>query len=84
MEQYASFEKQFNDYQILLAKFNDYQSTLSGLNSDKLLLQAYQLGEISFMEYYIELQFYRQAYDAMLEMENQLYQLQADLQKHKL
>jgi cobalt-zinc-cadmium efflux system outer membrane protein len=84
MEQYASFEKQFNDYQILLATFNDYQSTLSGLNSDGLLLQAYQLGEISFMEYYIELQFYRQAYDAMLEMENQLYQLQADLQKHRL
>lgn len=84
MEQYASFEKQFNDYQILLAKFNDYQTTLSGLNSDELLLQAYQLGEISFMEYYIELQFYRQAYDTMLDMENQLYQLQADLQKHQL
>lgn len=84
MDQYASFEKQYNNYQILLAKFNDYQTTLSGLNSDELLLQAYQLGEISFMEYYIELQFYRQAYDAMLEMEKQLYQLQAELLKHQL
>lgn len=84
MEQYTLFEKQFNDYQILLAKFNDYQTTLGGLNSDELLLQAYQLGEISFMEYYIELQFYRQAYDAMLQMENQLYQLQAALLKHQL
>jgi cobalt-zinc-cadmium efflux system outer membrane protein len=84
MDQYASFEKQYNNYQILLAKFNDYQTTLSGLNSDELLLQAYQLGEISFMEYYIELQFYRQAYDAMLEMEKQLYQLQAELLKHRL
>lgn len=84
MLEYTSFEKQFNDYQLLLAKFNDYQTTLSGLNSDELLLQAYQLGEISFMEYYIELQFYRQAYDDMLEMENQLYQLQADLLKHQL
>lgn len=84
MEHYALFERKFNDYQILLTRFNDYQATLSGLNSDKLLLQAYQLGEISFMDYYIELQFYRQAYDAMLEMENQLYKLQADLLQHQL
>jgi hypothetical protein len=84
LEQYTSFEKQFNDYQFLQAKLNEYQSTLGGLNSDELLLQAFQVGEISFMEYYTELQFYRQAYDAMLTMENQLYQLQADLQKHQL
>ncbi|MFT7035428.1 MAG: cobalt-zinc-cadmium efflux system outer membrane protein [Cyclobacteriaceae bacterium] len=84
MQAYGSFEKQFNDYQILLSKFNDYQSTLVGLNSDQLLLQAYQLGEISFMEYYIELQFYSKAYDVMLEIENQLYQLHADLLKHQL
>ena len=81
---YASFEKQFNDYKILLSKFEEYQSTLEGLNSDELLLQAYQLGEIAFMEYYMELQFYRQAYDEMLDMENQLYQLRAQILKHQL
>lgn len=80
----ASFEKQYNDYELMLSKFQEYQSTLSGLNSDELLLQAYQLGELSFLEYYMELQFYRQAYDAMLEMQYQLYLSQNQLLKHQL
>jgi outer membrane protein TolC len=84
MQEYTTFDKQYNDYQILLEKFKEYQITLLGLNSDELLLQAYQLGQISFMEYYLELQFYRQAYDAMLQMENQLHQLKADILKYQL
>jgi cobalt-zinc-cadmium efflux system outer membrane protein len=84
MQASASFEKQYNDYQIMLTKFQEYQSTLSGLNSDTLLLQAYQAGEISFMEYYTELQFYRQAFDAMLDMQYQLYLSQTALLKYQL
>lgn len=81
---YVDFQKQYNDYQIMLSKFEEYQSTLSGLNSDGLLLEAYELGEISFLAYYMELQFYRQAFDSMLEMEKQLNQLKADILKHQL
>ncbi len=84
MRAYASFEKEYNDFSIMLAKFQEYQSTLSGLNSDGLLLQAYQLGEISFLEYYMELQFYRHAYDAMLDMQFQLHLSQTKLLKHQL
>ena len=84
MKAHASFEKQYNEHQVMLARFQEYQSTLSGLNSDELLLRAYQLGEISFLEYYMELQFYRQAYDAMLEIQHRLYQSQAELLKHQL
>ncbi|MDH5474946.1 MAG: TolC family protein [Cyclobacteriaceae bacterium] len=81
---YIDFQKQYNDYLILLSKFQEYERTLNGINSDILLLEAYELGEISFMTYYIELQFYRQAYDSMLEMEKQLIQLKADILKHQL
>jgi outer membrane protein TolC len=84
LEAYTSFEKQYNDYEIMLAKFREYEATLSGLNSNELLLQAYQLGELSFLEYYLELQFYRQAYDAMLNMQYQLYISQNQLLKHQL
>ena len=84
LQVYAAFRKQYNAYQILLRKFLEYQDTLGNLSSDALLLTAYELGEISFMDYYIELQFYRQAYDAMLEMENQLHQLNAEILKHQL
>ncbi|MDN5215085.1 TolC family protein [Fulvivirgaceae bacterium BMA12] len=84
MQAYASFEKEYENYQIMLARFQQYQSTLSDLNSDELLLQAYQLGEMSFLEYYMELQFYRQAHDAMLNMQYQLYLSQTALLKHQL
>ncbi|MEP2772574.1 MAG: TolC family protein [Fulvivirga sp.] len=84
LQAYASFEKQYNDCKIMLAKFREYEATLTGLNSDELLFQAYQLGELSFVEYYMELQFYRQAYDAMLNMQYQLYISQNQLLKHQL
>lgn len=84
MMAYAEFEKRYNEYRVLHSKFQEYRSTLDGLNSDSLLLEAYNLGQISFMNYYVELQFYRQAFDAMLDMEKQLNQRQAELLKHQL
>ena len=84
LQAYTYFEKQFNDYELMLSKFQEYETTLSKLNSEELLLQAYGLGQLSFLEYYMELQFYRQAYDAMLEMQYQLYISQNQLLKHQL
>ncbi|MEQ9219918.1 MAG: TolC family protein [Cyclobacteriaceae bacterium] len=84
LQVYSAFAKQHSDYEIMLLKFQEYEATLSGMNSDELLLQAYQLGELSFLEYYMELQFYRQAYDTMLSMQYQLYISQNQLLKHQL
>lgn len=84
LQAYSALEKQYNDYEIMLAKFQEYEATLSGLNSDDLLLYAYQLGELSFLEYYMELKFYRHAYDTMLDMQYQLYVSQTQLLKHQL
>lgn len=81
---FVDFQKQYNEYQMLQHKFQEYQITLSGLNSDALLQEAYALGELSFIVYYMELNFYRQAYDAMLEMEKQLNQRKAEILKHQL
>jgi len=84
VEVYSTFVQQFNHYEILLDKFNAYQSTLSGIDSEALLLIAYQSGEISFVEYFMEQQFYRNAYDKMLQMESKLLKLKTDLLKHQL
>ncbi|MDC6354887.1 MULTISPECIES: TolC family protein [Robiginitalea] len=78
------FEKQVNEYQMMLSRYREYQTTLSGMDSESLLMEAYQLGEISFMDYYRELQFYRDAYDSMIKMEYELFRQQAELLKHKL
>ena len=81
---YAQFQETINRYELMLEKYNEYQTTLSDLDSEQLLFKAYTLGEYSFMDYYVELQFYRNASDKMLQMEKELQLLQAQLLKHQL
>ena len=81
---YAEFQETYNRYELLLEKYNEYQTTMGNLDSGQLLFKAYQLGEYSFMDYYLELQFYRNASDKMLQMEKELQLLQAQLLKHQL
>lgn len=80
----GKFDRDYRNYSFLLVKFADYQLTLTGLNSEELLLQAYRLGELSFLQYFQEIQFYRQAFDTYLEMQHQLYQSHTSLLKHQL
>ncbi|MCF8302566.1 MAG: TolC family protein [Bacteroidales bacterium] len=81
---FARYQKKYNEYRMLREKYQKYRSTLSGLQSDTLLLEAYRLGDITFIEYHMELKFYRQAYDAMLEVKNQLNKRKAELRRHQL
>jgi len=81
---YAQFQETYTRYELMLEKFNEYQTTMGNLDSEQLLFKAYQLGEYSFMDYYLELQFYRTAKDKMLQMEKELQLLQAQLLKHQL
>ena len=81
---YTQFQETFNRYELKLEKYYEYQTTMGNLNSEQLLFKAYMLGEYSFMDYYIELQFYRNASDKMHQMEKELQLLQAQLLKHQL
>ncbi|MEB2786839.1 TolC family protein [Algoriphagus persicinus] len=83
-EMRTAFLGEYEVYQAMLNKYQEYQSTLQSLGSEALLLQAFELGELSFMQYYLELQFYQQAIDSMLDMEKQLNQTKAELLKHQL
>ncbi|GMQ28078.1 TolC family protein [Algoriphagus confluentis] len=78
------FDREFRNYLLLTTKFTEYQGTLTALDSEELLLQAYRLGELSFLQYFQEIQFYRQAFDTFLEMQHQLYQSHTSLLKHQL
>ena len=81
---YAQFQETYNRYELMLEKYNEYQTTMGNLDSQQLLFKAYQLGEYSFMDYYLELQFYRTASDKILQMEKELQLLQTQLLKHQL
>ncbi len=81
---YTQFQETYNRYELMLEKYNEYRTTMENLNSEDLLFKAYMLGEYSFMDYYVELQFYRNALDKMLQMEKELELLKAQLLKHQL
>ena len=81
---YAGYQEQYNRYRLLLKKYREYQTTMESLDSESLLLKAFTLGELSFMDYYIELRFYRDALDRMLQIEKELHRLKAELLKHRL
>ncbi|MGB6150561.1 MAG: TolC family protein [Pricia sp.] len=81
---YARYQEQYNQYRLLLKKYREYQTTMETLDSESLLLKAFTLGELSFMDYYMELRFYRDALDRMLQIEKKLFQLRAELLKHQL
>ncbi|MEO9892052.1 TolC family protein [Aurantibacter sp.] len=81
---YAELQQEYNQYQLLFDKYTEYQNTIETLNSENLLFKAYNLGEYSFLEYYMEVQFYRDATDKMLQMEKELQLLQAQLLIHQL
>lgn len=83
-ELYTAFLEKFQRYQLLNEKYLEYEETFQDLNSEELLFKAYELGEFSFLDYYREVEFYRRAYNKMLEMEKELLQLKAELLKHQL
>ncbi len=76
--------EQYQRYQLLLSGLEEYRSTLAELGTERFLKEAYDLGQLSFIDYYNEAQFYWQAYDDMLLMEMELHQLQSELTKHQL
>ncbi|PHR10474.1 MAG: transporter [Aequorivita sp.] len=81
---YAQFQELYNRYELMRKKYSEYLTTMGNLNSEQLLFKAYMLGEYSYMDYYVELQFYRNALDRMLQMEKEIQMLQAQLSKHQL
>lgn len=80
----SEYTSRINHFQLLLDKFREYQQAMDGLNSEVLLEKSYELGEISFLDYYREVSFYREAENRMLEIEKELRQLRAELFKHQL
>lgn len=81
-------EKQLKqDYQAFETKYRKYiayRDALQELQTETLLLQAYELGELSFLDYYQEIQFYRNARENLLNIEKELYQLKAKILQYEL
>ena len=57
---------------------------MATVNNNELLNKALQLGEISSLQYFMELNYYYDSYDNFLNLESDYYQVIAELNKYQL
>jgi outer membrane protein TolC len=74
----------FQQYQGLVMSQQAYRTLLGSLNTEALLSKGLALGQISVIEYFLELAYYYQADDHLLRLERDLHQIGARLTKHRL
>jgi outer membrane protein, heavy metal efflux system len=74
----------YGKYQNLNASLEEYRTVLTGFNNAFLLEKALRLGEISTIEYLMEITYFYNSYDRYLEVEKEFYQTVAELYKYQL
>ncbi len=74
---------QFNEYKRTSETYKKYQSTMQSLESISLLKKSLDLGHISLIEYLLELKFFYEAEDRMLQLEFEQAVLCNELKKYE-
>lgn len=83
-EHYYDINRQYEQYQTLKTTFETYRSQLSLINNIPLATKAFELGEFSSAEYFLEVSYFNNAVDNFLELEMQLQRSVAELMKYQL
>jgi len=83
-EYHNELEALFNKSQSLKQSMEEYSELFSDVNSEELLTKAFQLGEISSIEYFMELTYYHKVYDDFLKLEREYYLALSELKKYAL
>lgn len=74
----------YEKYLILKEATEEYRQVLGALNSEELLKKSLTLGQISFIEYALEIEYYYDSYDKFLNLEKEYHQTIAKLYKYTL
>ncbi|MFO7827455.1 MAG: TolC family protein [Bacteroidales bacterium] len=75
---------QLEKVESLAESLADFKETLNQVNNIELLKKAKDLGEISMIEYFMEISYFYQVYDDYLMIEKEYYLALAELFKYKL
>lgn len=71
-------------YESLKESRDEFRKALGGLNTFEILRKSLELGEIDFIRYAMELDYYYEAYDQFLETEYSYHMTISELLKHEL
>jgi hypothetical protein len=74
----------YEKYETLRDATNGYLTILEATNNDYFLNRALTAGEISSLDYFLEVNYYYSSYDKFLELEKEYNKVVAKLMKHRL
>jgi hypothetical protein len=83
-EHYYEIKQLYGRYESLKSILEEYQKVTNAMQSVQLLDKALAAGQISVLEYFVELNYYNSSYNSFLEIEREYYDVVATLLKHKL
>ena len=83
-EHYYGIKRIYEKYRNLKITLEEYRSVFLTLNNSYLLNKALSLGEISTIEYFMEMNYYSSAFNNFLEAEKEYYEIIAELYKFTL
>lgn len=84
LQSYNQLKGTYDKAQSLLKTLNAYREALQSVNSSDLLMKALEAGELSLIEYMMELTLYYETTDKFLSVENELNQLATALYFYEL
>ena len=83
-EHHNEIQQLYEKYSSLNLAIEEYQKLMASVNNNELLNKALELGEISSLQYFMEINYYYDSYDNFLSLESDYYQVIAELNKYQL
>lgn len=83
-EHYYEIKQLYGRYESLKNILGDYEKINQSVEPIKLLDKALAAGQISVLEYFVELNYYNTTFNSYLEIEKEYYEVVADLLKYQL
>lgn len=83
-EHYYEIKQLYGRYESLKSILSDYEKINQSVEPIKLLDKALSAGQISVLEYFVELNYYNTTYNSYLEIEKEYNEVIATLMKYKL
>lgn len=83
-EHYYEIKQLYGRYESLKSILGDYEKINNSVEPIKLLDKALSAGQISVLEYFVELNYYNTTFNSYLEIEKEYYEVLATLLKYQL
>ena len=83
-QHYYEIKELYENYKSLKIELTEYESVLNELNSHKILKKSLEMGELDFITYTLELNYFYDAQDQLKHIEKEYHLAVAKLYKYKL